>query len=120
MSHIEYDAVPLGDRPVIQGLFAHYAKYVVGARAGVKQSGMKVMPDADSSSESSHGVFPFSWMQRPREGCAKIQRWVARWLGGLRWSLPDLWLSIEMITKQVLSSKNTIEFRDVSFQINDI
>src|SRR5260370_27560996 len=48
------------------------------------------------------------------------QKFSAGWLGGLRWSLPDLWLSIEMITKPVLSSENTIEFRDVSFQINDI
>src|SRR6266446_205114 len=80
MSHIEYDAVSLGNWPVIHGLLAHHAKYVVGARAGVEQSGVKVVPDADSSSESSHGVFPFSWMQLPREGCAKIQRWVARWI----------------------------------------
>src|SRR5229473_2227426 len=48
------------------------------------------------------------------------QKFSAGWLGGLRWSLPDLWLSIEMITKPAFSAKNTIEFRDVSFQINDI
>jgi len=59
MSHIEYDAVSLWNRPIIHGLLAHHAKYVVGARAGVEQSGVKVVPDADSSSESSHGVFPF-------------------------------------------------------------
>src|SRR6266436_1000163 len=41
-------------------------------------------------------------------------------LGGLRWSLPDLLLSIEMNTKPALSVKNTIEFRDVAFHINDI
>ena len=41
-------------------------------------------------------------------------------LGGLRWWLPDLLLSIEMNTIQALSAKNTIEFRDVSFHINDI
>src|SRR5258708_23212296 len=71
MSHIEYDAVSLWNRPIIQGLLAHHAKYVVGARAGVKQSGVKVVPNGDGSGESSHGVFPFSWMQLPREGCAK-------------------------------------------------
>src|SRR5260370_13237296 len=71
MSHIEYDPVSLWDRPVIHRLLAHHAKYVVGACTGVKQSGMKVMPDADSGGKCSHGVFPFSWMQLPREGCAK-------------------------------------------------
>jgi hypothetical protein len=71
MSHIEYDAVSLWNRPIIQGLLAHHAKEVVGARAGIMQSGVKVMPDADSSGKCSHGVFPFSWMQLPREGCAK-------------------------------------------------
>jgi len=41
---------------------------------------MKVVPDADSGGKCSHGVFPFSWMQLPREGCAKIQRWGASWI----------------------------------------
>jgi len=61
---------------------------------------------------------PFPWMQVPREGCAKIQRLRAK--GRLRWSLRDLALSIEMNTKIPLAATNMIEFRDVSFHINDI
>src|SRR6266403_472077 len=61
---------------------------------------------------------PFPWMQLPREGCAKIQRLRAK--GRLRWSLRDLALSIEMNTKIPLAATNMIEFRDVSFHINDI
>ena len=41
-------------------------------------------------------------------------------LGALKWSLSVLLLSIEMNTKTALSSKKHIEFRDVSFHINDI
>jgi len=41
-------------------------------------------------------------------------------LGALRWSLRDLSLSIEMNTKPALSPIKTIEFRDVSFHIDDI
>src|SRR5260370_33127582 len=44
----------------------------------------------------------------------------ARGQGGLRWSLWNLSLSIEMNTKPAISEKETIEFRDVSFHINDI
>ena len=39
---------------------------------------------------------------------------------GLRWSLSVLLLSIEMNTKTALSIRKKIEFRDVSFHINDI
>src|ERR1700731_3530838 len=41
-------------------------------------------------------------------------------LGTLRCSLWNLLLSIEMNTKPTLSPIKTIEFRDVSFHINDI
>src|SRR5260370_20458614 len=54
--HIEDNAVSLGDRPVVNGFFAHHAEYLVGARASVKQSGVKVVPDADSRGKCSHGV----------------------------------------------------------------
>jgi osmoprotectant transport system ATP-binding protein len=40
--------------------------------------------------------------------------------GALRWSLPDVLLSIEMNTKPALYFKKTIEFREVSYGINDI
>ncbi len=62
--------------------------------------------------------YPFPWMQLPREGCAKIQHLRAK--GRLRWSLRDMALSIEMNTKISLAATNMIEFRDVSFHINDI
>src|SRR5437660_6087756 len=108
MSHIEYDPVPLRDRPVIHRLFAHHAKYVVGARAGVKHSGMKVVPDADSGGKCSHGVSPSLGCSFHAKDAPKFS---AGGLAGLRWSLPDLLLSIEMNTKPALSAKNTIEFR---------
>src|SRR5213596_3109217 len=43
-----------------------------------------------------------------------------RGLGRLRWSLRDLLLSIEMNTKISAAATNRIEFRGVSFHINDI
>src|SRR5947208_16031461 len=43
-----------------------------------------------------------------------------RGLGRLRWSLHDLLLSIEMNTKISAAATNRIEFRGVSFHINDI
>src|SRR5260370_4435392 len=58
VTQVKNNAVSLGNRPVVDRLFANHTKYVVSARAGVKQSAMKVVPDADSGGESSHGVFP--------------------------------------------------------------
>src|SRR5256884_1392996 len=43
-----------------------------------------------------------------------------RGLGRLRWSLRDLVLSTEMNAKISPAATNRIEFRDVSFHINDI
>src|SRR6266403_1592297 len=62
--------------------------------------------------------FSYRWMQLPREGYAKNSAFGR--LGTLRCSLWNLLLSIEMNTKPPLSSPKTIEFRDVSFHINDI
>src|SRR5260370_715906 len=45
MPHVEYNAVSLGNRPVIESLFANHAEDLIGARAGVHQSAMKVVPD---------------------------------------------------------------------------
>jgi len=39
---------------------------------------------------------------------------------GLRWSLREMLLSIEMNTKPAFSENKTIEFQEVSFHINDI
>src|SRR3979490_200544 len=60
----------------------------------------------------------FRWMLPPREGYAKNS--ASGGLGTLRCSLWNLLLSIEMNTKPALSSIKTIQFRDVSFHINDI
>src|SRR5467141_152510 len=60
----------------------------------------------------------FRWMLLPREGYAKNS--ASGGLGTLRCSLWNLLLSIEMNTKPALSSIKTIQFRDVSFHINDI
>ena len=57
-------------------------------------------------------------MLLPREGYAKNS--ASGGLGTLRCSLWNLLLSIEMNTKPALSSIKTIQFRDVSFHINDI
>src|SRR2546430_8310908 len=58
VSNIENNAVSLGDGPVVHRLFASHAKYLIGARARVEQSVMKVVPNADSCGESSHGLLP--------------------------------------------------------------
>src|SRR5258708_8107256 len=60
----------------------------------------------------------FRWMLLPREGYAKNS--ASGGLGTLRCSLWNLLLSIEMNTKPALSSIKTIQFRHVSFHINDI
>ncbi len=118
MSHVENNPVSLGDWPVVESLFANHAEYFIGARASVQHSAMKVVPDADSCGESSHGVLPLAL------GCSfhakDAPKFSAGRPGALIWSLRDLLLSIEMNTKTPLSPKNMIEFRDVSFHINDI
>ncbi len=48
MANVEYDPMSLWNRAVVHRLFAHDAKYLVGSRAGAEQSGVKVVPDADS------------------------------------------------------------------------
>src|SRR4029077_16297568 len=80
MPNVNNDAVSFGNRPVVHRLIAYHLEYFGGARACVKQSAVKVMPDADSGGYSSHGVLPFRWMQCPREGCAKFQRMGVRWI----------------------------------------
>ena len=58
MPHIEDNTVSLGYRPFVNGLVANHAEYLVGSPAGVKQSGVKVVTDADSGSRRPHGVLP--------------------------------------------------------------
>src|SRR6267143_1065772 len=118
MPYVENNAVSLGDGPVAEGLFANCAEYLVGARASVKQSGVKVVPDADSCSKSSHGVL---LLPLDATSTRRIrQKFGVGRPGTLRCSLLNLLLSIEMNTKPALSSIKTIEFRGVSFHINDI
>src|SRR5258708_37287472 len=69
-----------GYRAMVYGFFAHHGKHLMGAHRRVQEPAMKVVSDVDSCGESSPGVFPFSWMQLPREGCAKIQRRGAKWI----------------------------------------
>src|SRR6266403_372843 len=71
-----------------------------------------------AAGRSPMAFFSYRWMQLPREGYAKNSAFGR--LGTLRCSLWNLLLSIEMNTKPPLSSPKTIEFRDVSFHINDI
>lgn len=56
MAEIENEAVPLGDWPVVKGLFANEREDFVGAGAGTHQSGLQIVADADSG-RSSHGLF---------------------------------------------------------------
>src|ERR1700739_4854569 len=73
MPNVKNDAMSFGNPPVVHRFFANPPEYFIGARARVKQSAVKVMPDADSGGYSSHGDLPFRWMQCPLEGCAKFQ-----------------------------------------------
>src|SRR6267154_5013849 len=50
--------MPLGDRAVANRVFAYYAEQFVGAFACVYEAGVKVMPDADSTSRGSHACLP--------------------------------------------------------------
>src|ERR1700704_2984088 len=100
MPHVKNNPVSLGDRPVVKSLFANHAEYLVGTCASAKQSQVKVVSDANSCGESSHGrCFPslgcnFHAKDAPKFGVGR--------LGALRWSLRGLWLSIEMNTKPAL------------------
>src|SRR4029077_10066548 len=58
VSNIKNNAVPLGNRPIVKRIFPHDAKHLVGARARVYQSGVKAMPDADSTGCGSHSFSP--------------------------------------------------------------
>src|SRR5882762_5067488 len=49
--------MPLGDRAVVNRVFAYYAEQFVGAFARIYEAGVKVMPDADSASRGSHACF---------------------------------------------------------------
>src|SRR5215510_13303988 len=40
MADVKYDAVALGNRPVVYGLLAHQLEDFVGSRAGIKQAGV--------------------------------------------------------------------------------
>src|SRR6267154_350577 len=56
--NVKNNPMPLGDRPVVNRVFAYYAEQFVGAFAGIYKASVKVMPDADSASRGSHACFP--------------------------------------------------------------
>src|SRR5215471_17544088 len=59
MADVKYDAVALGNRPVVYCVFPNQLEDFVGSRAGIKQARVEVVPEADGGSECSHGVYPF-------------------------------------------------------------
>lgn len=79
---------------------------------------MQVVTNADSSGAGGHGVFPLSF------GCALRKKDAPKLGGGkqsrVRWSTCASGLSTEMNAKIAPSGALAIEFRDVSFHINDI
>jgi osmoprotectant transport system ATP-binding protein len=115
---VKNNAVPLGNGPLVHGLFANQTEELVGSHAGVKQAGVKVVPDADSCGKCSHLRFT------PSFGCSfrakDAPKFGAGRLGALRCSRQVLRLSIEMNTKPMNFPGNRIEFCDVAFHINDI
>src|SRR5215470_17671058 len=59
VADIKYDAVALGNRPVVYCVFFNQLEDFVSSHAGIKQAGVEVVPDADCGGECSHGVYPF-------------------------------------------------------------
>ena len=114
---VENDAVPFRNGAVVQSLFANQSKKVIGLGAGVKQTGVQVVADADGGGEScSHGVDPFFRCHFREKDAPKIG--VGR-RTTLLCSRAESRLSIEMNAKVENFSGNLIEFREVSFHIND-
>jgi hypothetical protein len=54
VSNVKDNPVPFGDRPPVQRILAHDAEHFIRAFARIYQAGMKVMPDADSTSRGFH------------------------------------------------------------------
>src|SRR5947199_9567332 len=80
---------------------------------------MEVVADANGGcGECSHGVLPFYFDVEPERSMR--QKSASGGETTLLCSRRELQLSIEMNAKMEDSSGNLIEFRDVSFRINDI
>ena len=59
VADVEYDAMPLGDRPVVQCFSANHAEQFIGSSAGIHQTGMQIVTKAGGRcGECSHGVDP--------------------------------------------------------------
>src|ERR1700757_5224946 len=99
----------LGDRPVVQGLFAHDPKQLVCTLTRFRQAGAKVLTDADSAAKSSHTVSPSGSMQLPSEGCTEYGK-CRRREGRAQYDGPSRGakVSIEMNAKAASSSESTI------------
>ena len=118
MAQVKNNAMPLWNGPVVQCLFLDQLEKFVGSRAGFQQAGMKIVTDADSGgSECSHGVAPFVRCQVRQKDAPKIG--VGR-RTTLVWSRRELGLSTEMNATSEDFFGNLIEFRQVSYHINDI
>src|SRR5579859_7538675 len=79
---------------------------------------MELVTNADSSGACGHGFFPLPF------GCVLREKDASKCDAGegskIRWSARATSLSIEMNSKTAVSHAYPIEFRDVSFHINDI
>jgi hypothetical protein len=58
VSNVKNNAMPLGNRPVVQRIFANDAEYVVGSFARIYKASVKIVPNADSASRGSHAFAP--------------------------------------------------------------
>jgi len=60
VADIKYDAMPLGDRPVVQCFFANDSEQFIGPSAGIHEACMEIVTNARGRcGECSHGVDPF-------------------------------------------------------------
>src|ERR1700741_562177 len=58
MPDVKNNAVPLGDRPIVNSFFANDTEHFVGAFTCVYEAVGKIVTDADSTSGGSHACSP--------------------------------------------------------------
>jgi hypothetical protein len=71
VTNIKNNAMPLGNRAVVQSIFANDAEYIVRTFARIYKASVKVLADADSASRGSHAYAPpigcgFRWCDASR------------------------------------------------------
>src|SRR5215472_1430203 len=73
VADVKYDAMPLGDGPVVQCFFANDAEQFIGPSAGINQTCVEIVTNARwRCSECSHGVDPFFRCQVREKDAPKI------------------------------------------------